>query len=193
MRRIAPALALASALAACGASPSAPTPDAGERDAAPSTGTTLASCFEGLAPRVAGGVVNVLGFETADGALRLRLAREPGERSAVGETYPYDLVRFAIERDGEVECITEAGSLAYDFGHHNWLDAMTAQGRATYVVSIRYDVGSDPVMWMDTLRVDAGEPMALTLTRCQTMPVEDLNHCLLRGGEHVAESHGARP
>jgi len=123
--------------------------------------------------------VGTLSFESADGSIRVRLARQPGERASVGETFPYDLVRFGIERDGVVECVTDRDALRYDFGHHNWDDTATAEGNATYVVAIRLDITSDPVLWVDTLQINEIAPMSLEFTGCAVTPF-DLNHCSLR-------------
>ncbi|MBK7775096.1 MAG: hypothetical protein IPI43_13350 [Sandaracinaceae bacterium] len=59
-------------------------------------------------------------FENDDGSVRGAPGPSAGDRPSVGETYAYDMVRFGIERDGVVECITDQDALAYDFGHHNW-------------------------------------------------------------------------
>lgn len=140
---------------------------------------TLDSCFAGLAPTGGAGFVGTLSFESEDGSTRVRLARQPGDRSSVGETFPYDLVRFGIERDGVVECITDRDALAYDFGHHNWDDTATATGRADYVVRVRLDLTTDPVAWIDTLQINEAAPITLTETGCDSIP-PDLNHCSLR-------------
>ena len=156
--------------------------DAGTHDA--STGDagelTLDSCFAGLAPRPNGSFVGTLVFESEDGSVEVRLAREPGDRTSVGETFPYDLVRFGIERNGVVECITDRDQLAYDFGHHNWNDTATAEGNATYVVVSRFINLDFPATWEDTLQINDAAPMTLRFVSCDVTP-EDLNHCLLRG------------
>jgi hypothetical protein len=153
-----------------------PTTDAPSADAA--TPGTLDACFEGLAPRVATRTYNVLEFVGDGGAIRVRLAREVGERSAVGETFAYDLVRFGIEIDGEVTCFTEPSSLAYDFGHHNWNDTATATGEHEHAVTMRYDVETGS--WNDTLSIDGGADVPLENVACLSLPTFDANHCLLR-------------
>jgi hypothetical protein len=150
--------------------------DAGRGDAGE---LTLESCFAGIAPTGGAHWVGTQSFENGDGSIRVRLARQPGERSSVGETYPYDMVRFGIERDGVVECITDRDSLAYDFAHHNWDDTATAEGNATYVVTMRFDVSAEPAVWVDTLQINDAAPMTLSATACDATP-QDLNHCLLR-------------
>lgn len=141
---------------------------------------TLDECFDGLQPRRAGEVVNLLTFQTADGATAVRLAREIGERTAVGETFAYDLVRFGIERNGAVDCVTSADSLKYTFAHHNWDDEVEAQGEAKYVVHMTFDVTAAENRWTDTLAIDDGATQTLSLTDCSVFPTVDLNHCLLR-------------
>jgi hypothetical protein len=141
---------------------------------------SLDECFEGLQPRRAGQVVNVLTFQTADGATAVRLAREIGDRTAVGETFAYDLVRFGIDRDGAVDCVTDVSRLKYTFAHHNWDDEVEAQGDAKYVVHMTFDVTAAENRWTDTLAIDGGATQTLSLTECSVFPTVDLNHCLLR-------------
>lgn len=170
--------ALASAfalLSACG--PSSHIADSGQ--GGDGGALTLAACFAGLAPTGGSPFVGTLSFESLDGSVRVRLARQPGDRPAVGETFAYDLVRFGIERNGVVECITRPGALMYDFGHHNWFDTATAEGTATYVVVSTYDFSGDGPAWVDTLQIDEAAPMTLRATACDVTPL-DLNHCLLR-------------
>jgi len=143
---------------------------------------SLDDCFAGLAPRVATRTVNLLDFEAEGGAVRVRLAREVGERSFVGETLPYDLVRFGLERDGAVDCVTDPGALAYDFGHHNWNERVAATGAHAYVVRMVYDFSGTTAAWADTLAVDGGAEVPLTFTDCRSIPTFDPNHCLMRGG-----------
>ncbi|MEZ4328682.1 MAG: hypothetical protein R3B40_25890 [Polyangiales bacterium] len=171
-------VALCVGLAACGTSHAPGANDAGHGD----TGTapsTLDACFAGLAPTGDSPFVGTLRFESLDGSIELRLARQPGDRPAVGETWAYDLVRFGIAQDGVVTCITQPGALAYDFGHHNWADIATADGAATYVVSMRYEFTGDAAAWVDTLQIDGAAPITLRATACDVTP-NDLNHCLLR-------------
>lgn len=148
-------------------------------DSAPGS---LDDCFAGLAPRVATRTVNLLDFEAEGGAVRVRLAREIGERSFVGETLPYDLVRFGIERDGAADCVTDPGALVYDFGHHNWNERAAATGTHAYVVRMVYDISGTTAVWTDTLAVDDGAEVPLTFVDCRSIPTIDLNHCLMRGG-----------
>jgi len=152
------------------------TDDAGRSDGGEQT---LDACFEGLAPTGDASFVGTLHFESLDGSIRVRFARQPGDRTSVGETFPYDMVRFGIERNGVVECITDRDQLAYDFGHHNWNDTATAEGNATYVVNIRLDNTDDPVVWVDTLQINEAAPITLRATDCDVTPF-DLNHCSLR-------------
>lgn len=147
------------------------------------TVNSLDECFEGLQPRRAGEVVNVLSFQTADEATVVRLAREIGDRTAVGETFAYDLVRFGIERDGAVDCVTDASRLKYTFAHHNWDDEVEAQGEAKYVVHMTFDVTAAENRWTDTLAIGDGAAQTLKLTDCSVIPPGDLNHCLFRPKE----------
>jgi hypothetical protein len=175
-----------------GGAPDGGAPDGGAPDGgAPDGGFSdlgavgsLDTCFAGLSPRVANGTVNLLDFVAEGGVTHVRLAREAGSQPFVGETTPYDLVRFGIERNGVTECITDLSLLSYNFGHHNWKDTATATGSQTYTVTMSYDYGpSAPrASWTDTLSLDGGAPMPLVFTSCRSIPTLDANHCLLRGG-----------
>ncbi|MBK7774777.1 MAG: hypothetical protein IPI43_11670 [Sandaracinaceae bacterium] len=169
-------LGLTLLLAHAGCSEAHSTGDAGNGDAGE---LTLDSCFAGIAPTGDAPWVGTQSFENDDGSVRVRLARQPGDRPSVGETYAYDMVRFGIERDGVVECITDQDALAYDFGHHNWNDTATAEGNGTYVVTMRFDVAAEPAVWVDALQINEAAPMTLHATACDATPL-DLNHCLLR-------------
>lgn len=141
----------------------------------------------------ASGFVEVQSFETEDGAVRVRRARRPGMRSAVGETWPYDLVRFGVEIDGESHCVTGASQLGYEFGHHNWNERWEARiGEVRYAGGEELDVArlsSDfdaTDLWTDTLAafaVETGEPLwgprALVPTGCYSVPY-DYNPCFKR-------------
>jgi len=128
----------------------------------------------------------VQAFETADGTIRLWRARRPGDRSAVGETFPYDLVRFAVESDDDVACVTTPGALAYEFGHHNWNEAWTADTALhTYAVTESLSFGDAGAVWTDRLTVTTAAgapvlgPVALEPTGCFSIPY-DLNPCMSR-------------
>ncbi|MCA9579202.1 MAG: hypothetical protein KC668_27425 [Myxococcales bacterium] len=164
--------------AACGTSHTPGTHDGGQTDTGVTPGT-LDACFAGLAPTGDSPFVGTLRFESVDGTIEVRLARQPGDRPAVGETWAYDMVRFGIARDGVVTCITQPSALAYDFGHHNWADVATAEGTSTFVVSMRYEFTGDEPTWVDTLQIDEAAPITLRATACDVTP-NDLNHCLLR-------------
>lgn len=151
-------------------------PDTGEPDAG---GATLESCFEGLEPGE-DNFINTLDLESLDGELRVLLARERGAGMPAGETYPYQLVRFAIQRGDAVECITSSESLMWDYAHHNWDETVSADGDATYIVRLQYSFATDPAAWIDTLSIDGGDAISLRLRTCETMPSTDLNHCLSR-------------
>ena len=87
-------------------------------------GETVESCFAGLLPGT-DNFVNTLDLESVDPPVRLLLARERGEGDYVGETFPYRLVRFAIQRGDAVECITASSALEYQYAHHNWDEEIT--------------------------------------------------------------------
>lgn len=190
---------LASPLAACGDDGSSGDRSAGSRDSGtadaggPGGGSLdLDACFEDLAvPQDR--FVEVQSFATQDGAIRVRRARQPGMRSAVGETVAYDLVRFGIEIDGAAHCVTQAAQLDYEFGHHNWNERWQARvGAIRYAGHEELDVArlsSDfdaPDLWSDTIEAFAIEgdariwgPRMLVPAGCYSLPY-DYNPCFKR-------------
>ncbi len=158
----------------------APLPD-GSADGGPAT-APLDQCFAGLtAPAKL--YVELQDFVTQDGGVRLRRARQPGGRPSVGETSPYDLVRFALVGDGAPACVKTAGDLSYTFKHHNWDEAYEARtATRRYRVTERYEFGQG---WTDTLTIlDAtgapiGPPRPLVAAGCRSLPF-NLNPCYFR-------------
>jgi hypothetical protein len=165
-----------------GCSSQAPAPDgATAPDTAPSR--SLDECFAGVT-RPPSTFVDIQSYATQDGRYQVRRARQPGDRLSVGETFPYDLVRFGVSTGGRVSCIERPADLSYDFGHHNWNDTMEARtGEATYRVHEQFDVAASGERWKFTFTVlDATGrtvvegPLPLTDTGCHTLPF-DLNGC----------------
>jgi hypothetical protein len=148
---------------------------------------TAEECFADLTAPTDGWFVETQRFATADDAIELWRARKPGMRSAVGETFPYDLVRFWIGSDDEPgTCVTAPSAMTYDFAHHNWDEtwsAITEHGR--YVVHERLEFGDAATSWQDTLDVfdlndvPRGGTQTLEATGCASLPY-DLNPCLFR-------------
>jgi hypothetical protein len=107
----------------------------------------------------------------------------PGDGIAVGETFPYVLIRFgAVDASGAL-CITQPAQMKYDYRHHNWNDSMEAMaGALTYRLEEKLMTGPTS-SWLFTLTVvEGGTPRAsLTMTDagCYTVPY-DLNGCVLR-------------
>lgn len=142
-------------------------------------------CLSELAP--AGAFFEVQAFETDDGSLRLWRARRPGDRSAVGETFAYDLVGFAIDSDAERTCLHDGAAFSYEFGHHNWNETWEARtsaaryrGREEYVFTV------EDAEWHDTLTVypltgeiPSMDPVTLREAGCYSIP-RDLNPCFRR-------------
>jgi hypothetical protein len=175
-------------LCACGddAADATPNGDAGTNGGGDTR--DLDACFADLvAPPV--GFIEVQSFETEDGNLRLRRARRPGARSAVGETFPYDLVRFGVESDTGSRCVTEPARLDYAFGHHNWNERWEARtGDMRYVVREALDVTRLSVegdVWTTTVELipqPSGAPLPskdLIATGCYSLPY-DYNPCFRR-------------
>lgn len=146
----------------------------------------LDACFDGIAP-TDGGFVQIQDLLNDDGSIHVRLATEPGDRMAIGETFPYDLVRFGITRDGVTTCITDPAQLAYEFGHHNWNELATATTATdVYEVHMVLDIVGDPPGWTDTLTIsDPGSttpregPIPMHDGGCRSVPF-DPNPCLMR-------------
>jgi hypothetical protein len=147
----------------------------------------VGGCFDPLSTPSAG-FVEVQHFESAERGVRITRARQPGERSAVGETFPYDLVRVRIEADGDAACVSEAAAMTYEFGHHNWNETWSVRTeKARYVVREQYDfqAGSERP-WADSLEARSLEddsllwgPVDLEPDGCYSLPY-DLNPCLMR-------------
>jgi hypothetical protein len=136
------------------------------------------SCFEGLAPR-SGRFVEVQSY-TGPG-LKVQRARTPGDGIVPGETFPYEMIRFALEAGTEAFCVSNRADLTYHYQHHNWNDSMEARvGSTVYrLTEKRIDFAS----WeFELTTVDAstgtvrGEPQKLADAGCFTIPF-DLNGC----------------
>ena len=157
----------------------------GTPTAIPDGGSAFDVCFADLA--AAGSwFTEVQGFQTADDSIRLWRARRPGSRSSVGETFPYDLVRFAVESDDDVACVAAPGALTYEFGHHNWDESWTAEtALRTYSVTEALTFDEDGTTWTDALTVTTAAgapvlgPVTLEPTACFSVPY-NLNPCMSR-------------
>jgi hypothetical protein len=129
--------------------------------------------------------VMTLHSATADEDTWVRMARRVGDRNAVGETFAFDLIGFAIVRGGELVCVTDSVALAYDFGHHNWDDRATATAHGlAYTVHIQFDFSGAQPIWTNSLTIApaaGGAPLAdglpLVATACASVPEGDLNVC----------------
>lgn len=123
---------------------------------------------------------------TAEENTWVRIARRVGDRTAVGETFAFDLVWFAIIRDGQMTCVSDPAALAYSFGHHNWDDTLTATTNGfAHAVHIVYSFDSAPnPTWVNTLTLtptSGGDvivaELPMTATECESIPAGDLNVC----------------
>jgi hypothetical protein len=150
-------------------------------------GLSVTACLADVAPTRQHGFVNVLEFSDQGQTLHVGIAREPGDRPAVGETFPYDLKRFALAKDGASHCISDPGALSYDFGHHNWNDTAEAViGTTRYELTMVYNiVGMNPAWDVALEALDTGSgstlwgPIDLSKTSCRSVPSTDLNGCLM--------------
>ncbi len=191
---------LASSLAS-GCKSGKASPDGGEGGPDAADGTTaddgddtvagdvdlLDSCVAGVAPDNNWGFLVIQDFRERDGEGRLRIVLEPGEGSVVGETIPYHLTRFALERGGESFCIREKADLTWENGHHNWNDTGRARRQGTeYVLRLVLE-NMGPNQWKDTLeaRLESSGatlfgPLNLEDAGCRTVPPGNPNACLFR-------------
>ena len=183
----------------CGAGDTEPRGDAGAADATvrlevgtadlaapdPAVVSSLDECFADLTAPTSGWFIDIQSYATGDGRYRIRRARQPGDRIAVGETLPYDLVRFAVETETGVLCVGSPSALSYDFGHHNWNETMDARTPAASckVHERAKAVAGLGLTWMDTLTIlDPTDesvvegPLSLTEAGCYTLPF-NLNGC----------------
>lgn len=161
---------------------------AGDGDgAAAGDGDVLDSCVAGVSPNNAWGFLVIQDFREEGSGARLRIVLEPGEGSVVGETIPYHLTRFALERGGESFCIRELADMSWENGHHNWNDTGRARRQGTeYVLRLVLDV-LGPGGWKDTLEAQVESsgatifgPLNLTDAGCRTIPPGNPNACLFR-------------
>jgi hypothetical protein len=99
-------------------------------------GQTLDECFAGL-PAGEGGWQDAT-KASSDGAYRMRLALETGQRGGTSGSYAWEPLRFALTAPGASICITDRVMLAeaYMSSHHNCADVLTVtSGGRRYVIS----------------------------------------------------------
>lgn len=126
----------------------------------------------------------VLSFTADGGDTLVRYALEPGDDPSVGETTPWELIRFGIERAGDTECITAATSLEYTVAHHNWDDTAVANGAQTYAVHQLFVI--DDSRFEFTLAIAAAAPAPLAFTNCEQIPPlseTSANYCIAYGAD----------
>jgi hypothetical protein len=127
----------------------------------------LDQCFAGLPAPVA--VQNVDSKASADGRTHVRIALDTGDRIGTSGTYPWEIVRFGLVRDGAGVCVTTPAGLMYKTTHHNCGDTatvtaggvryeLTAPDRATTRVSAFMSMGAGSTMLYG--------PVELTRTGC---------------------------
>jgi hypothetical protein len=106
--------------------------DAQTFDGTPSS--SLDDCFAGLPKAV--GMQLVATKSSADGRVRIRIALDTEHWVSTSGTFAWGLIRFGVEMDGAVTCITDRASLVYQGSHHNCADSATAiAGTTTYSMS----------------------------------------------------------
>jgi hypothetical protein len=155
----------------------------------PDGGCTASSCTEDVAPPgdKAFDFVVVQNFSTGDGAVDLSMAWHIGEGDTIGETLPYEMMRFGVCDDRDGVCISSEDKMTYEWKHHNWDETITARaGGREYVVRMSF-VPSEVSSWTDTLEVidlgDTGDtrgPMPLEDRGCRSVPPNNANACMLR-------------
>jgi len=179
------AVLLVAGAAACGSGDDAPADAAGNMPN-PGTPTTGEECFADLEAPVSGGFIEVQRFVADGGGLTLWRARRPGDRSAVGETFAYDLVRVWIDSaDEDGTCVTDPSAMTYTFGHHNWAETWTVEtAYALYTGRETFSVGPTESRWTDLLEAESSNGTVLSTVvlldeGCESLPY-DLNPCLAR-------------
>jgi hypothetical protein len=163
--------------------PASPGVDGGSDAAAPpGSNADLDECFRGLAPAPP----RFIEVQTLTSAgITIRRARTPGDGIAVGETFPYVLIRFGVAEATGARCISQAAQLTYRYGHHNWNDSMEATvGSLVYRLEEKLTLGPTTSSWDFTLTVLEGGtpregPLPMKEAGCYTLPF-DLNGCFLR-------------
>lgn len=144
--------------------------------------TTLAECTDGYVHSLP---YEILELATDDASVAVRFLRFIGDGTAIGETFPLELGAFAIERDGELDCVRDPAALGYVFGHHNWDERadVTLDDGTTVSLTMRYTFTDTDVVWEDTLSATGSAPLEATplvARECRSVPSGDLNFCLMR-------------
>ncbi len=150
-----------------------------------------ADCTENLQAPDGYDFIGILDFNIEGEDTGIRIAREPGDGTAVGETYPFDLIRFSICGDNVSYCIEAKADLKYTWGHHNWDETIEATaGDIRYLILLKADLPGNK--WDDTIEAfskTSGEslwgPKNLVNTGCMTLPAGNLNECFMRTRQDI--------
>jgi len=155
----------------------------------PDGGCTASSCTEDVAPPgdKAFDFAVVQNFSTEDGAVDLSLAWHVGEGETVGETLPYEMMRFGVCDEEDGVCVSDMAKMTYGWQHHNWDETLTAEaGGREYIVRMSF-VLSEVSSWTDTLEIRDLEgagittgPLPLEERGCRSVPAQNANACMLR-------------
>jgi hypothetical protein len=135
----------------------------------------------------AAGFIEIQAFSSVERDVYIERARQPGQRSAVGETFAYDLKAVLITTADDAACVKRSADLSYEFGHHNWSEIWSVRTtKARYVVHETYSFENQGRPWVDTVEARALEgdallwgPVALQDEGCRSLPY-NLNPCLRR-------------
>lgn len=131
---------------------------------------SIDQCFAGLPPRV--GVQQIDSKASADGRVRLRMALD--SEGFAGLQTPWQLIRFAIERDGVVTCVKDRSQLVYKSTHHNCLDTATVTAGST-----KYELTRPNFV---SAQISASGAAALGTTTVQTTTCTNSSGQCQRGG-----------
>lgn len=101
-------------------------------------GRNLDECFAGFPGPVSFAKQMVATKASADGKVRFRIALDTKDFVGTSGTFPWSLVRFAIEAEGSTVCLTAAAALstAYKGTHHNCMDTASITGAD----GVRYEI-----------------------------------------------------
>lgn len=124
----------------------------------------------------------------------ISIARQPGNENAIGETFPFHLIRFTLKDAENDICISDLDALSYTWGHHNWDELLEiVDGDVRYIIRMKFkgifaDGDSNPEdSWEDSIQAvdaDSGDtiwgPENLIDAGCRTLPPGNLNECVGR-------------
>jgi hypothetical protein len=147
----------------------------------------LDTCAAGVEPTGPLGFLVIQDLRSEDDGLRIRFVLEPGDGHAVGETFPYELIRFALASADASFCVDQDTDLDYEWGHHNWNETGKARhDNVEYTFRNVLDMMGGGG-WDDSIEARSppgGDllwgPLTLRDAGCGSVPPGNPNTCLWR-------------